>query len=61
MNIETASMVRIASAISRLQAWDDGDWDELPDGYTHESLQYRVDMRLVTDFARGVLGLLAGR
>ena len=59
MKPDTKDIVRVATSLSRLQAWNEGEYEECPPGYTHESLQWQVDLRVILDFARGVLGLMA--
>jgi hypothetical protein len=59
MPVETETMVSVAAALSRLDACHEGAVDELPHGYTKESLWYSIDQRTVMDFARRVLALMA--
>ena len=40
-----AKIERIASANRRVQAWTDGRYEELPNGYTHESIWFEADLR----------------
>ncbi len=57
--VEQESLVNIATALSRLQAWDEGETAELPEGYTDLSINHAIDRRVVREFAAGVLALLA--
>jgi hypothetical protein len=62
MNTDQKSIERIAAANARVTAWREGRYDELPTGYTHESIQFDVDLRVMekaTEFACAVSWLMA--
>lgn len=56
---DTQNMVRIAEASTRLRLLLHEAYDELPAGYTHESLQFDIDLAVVLDLADGAVAQMA--
>ena len=55
---QKARVDSIAAANKRVQAWTDGRYEELPNGYTHESLWFEADLRLMGEATEVLCGIL---
>jgi hypothetical protein len=56
----SSKIMRIAGAMSRLNAWKSRAYDELPEGYTTDSLEFHVDVGAVLDGLCVAIAVMAG-